>query len=202
MSREVKAHVAAEYYNVSESTVRKLAREGKIETKKTSTGRYIYILPTEKAKCLNTTEDKWSENIIYARVSSRGQRDELNQQSNSLQSRFPNYTLVRDFGSGIDYKRRGFSTILERLIAGNVKRVVVTSSDRFSRFGFDFFQWMFSKFNAVLEAVEESDGTGGEDDMVGDIMEIFASFTAKRKHGSKNSKGKILSDSDTESSDE
>jgi predicted site-specific integrase-resolvase len=60
---------------------------------------------------------------------------------------------------------------------------VVAHSDRFSRFGFDFFQWMFSNFGAVLESVENAT-KGTADDLVDDVMEVLTVFTA-RYYGSR-----------------
>jgi putative resolvase len=187
MSRVVKAQEAAEYYNISTSNLRKWAREGRIEIDTTPGGHYNYIIPiTRTDEPEQPTKEGWTENIIYSRVSSRKQVDELKRQTKSLKQKYPEYTVVEDIGSGINYKRKGFQDILEQLFKGNVKKVVVAHADRFSRFGFDFFQWLFEKFGALLESIETSTENSGED-IVSDIMEIFTVFTTryyeKRKYG-------------------
>jgi predicted site-specific integrase-resolvase len=84
---------------------------------------------------------------------------------------------------------------LEQLFQGNIKKVVVAHQDRFTRFGFDFFQWMFTQFGSVLETMEESD-----DKKSNDLMEILTLFTAryygKRKYNS-NTESKNTSESET-----
>jgi predicted site-specific integrase-resolvase len=81
---------------------------------------------------------------------------------------------------------------LEQLFQGNIKKVVVVHQDRFTRFGFDFFQWMFTQFGSVLETMEDKKSN--------DLMEILTLFTAryyeKRKYNS-NTESKNTSESET-----
>lgn len=172
-----KAVDAAKHYGVSIPSVRKWAREGAIPVEKTPGGRYLYLLP-ESTPDMPEHDGQWSPNIVYARVSSRKQKEDLNRQARSLIVAYPGFTVIKDIGSGINYERKGFKTILERLFQGRVKRVVVAHQDRFSRFGYDFFEWLFNHFGAVLESVEHPNTTVGED-MVADIMEVFTVFTAR-----------------------
>ena len=183
MPREVKAEEAAEYYKISISNLRKWAREGRIKVSKTPGGHYVYIIPDNEDPIASPPTCEWCPNIVYSRVSSRKQRDDLSRQSLFLTNKFPEYTLVEDIGSGINYKRTGFLAILEQLFKGNIKHVMVAHPDRFTRFSFDFFQWLFSKFGAVLDAVEKPKAESGEE-LVEDIMEVFTVFTA-RYYGSR-----------------
>jgi putative resolvase len=204
MSRAVAAREAADYYGVSESNLRKWAREGKVETRKTPGGKYKYLIPDEG---IHPKEDKgdWTENIIYCRVSSKKQVFDLKRQCKVLQEKYPDYTAVADIGSGINYKRKNFQAILDQLFAGKVKRVVVAHQDRFSRFGFDFFQWLFRKFGAVLESMEAANPIGN-DELISDVMEVFTVFTARyygsRKYKKLLAKSADSSDSESEDSDE
>jgi len=178
MPSVVKANEAAIYYNISIPNLRKWAREGTVPVQRTPGGQYKYIIPSANDEPEQTpTDDNWTQHIIYARVSSRKQFDDLQRQSNYLKQLYPNYSIVTDIGSGINFQRKGFKTILERLFQGHIKSVVVAHQDRFVRFGFDFFQWLFTKFNAVLETVDNPSISNGEY-IVSDIMEIFTVFTA------------------------
>ncbi len=178
MPRKLKAHEAAEYYGTSISNLRKWAREGRIDVEETPGGHYLYIVPIEDDPITKPDTAKWNPYIVYSRVSSRKQREDLGRQSRFLKTKFPSYTLIEDIGSGINNKRPGFRTILEQLFKGNVKKVVVAYPDRFSRLGYDFFEWMFTQFGATLECVEKPDTDKG-DELVDDIMEVFTVFTAR-----------------------
>ena len=204
MSKAVSAKEASDYYAVSESNLRKWAREGKVETRKTPGGHYKYLIPDEGIPAAKNDKKDWSEYIVYCRVSSKKQSFDLTRQCKMLQEKYPDYTAVADIGSGINYKRKNFQAILEQLYAGKVKKVVIAHQDRFSRFGFEFFQWMFTKFGAVLESLESINPIG-TDELVTDIMEVFTVFSA-RYYGSRKYK-KLLkkntgsSDSDSDDSD-
>jgi len=183
MPRYFKAHEAAQYYGTSISNLRKWAREGKIDATQTPGGHYIYPVPEENDPISGPDNCVWCPNIIYSRVSSRKQRDDLERQSLFLKTRYPGYTLIEDIGSGINYKRPGFKAILEQLYKRNIKQVVVAHSDRFSRLGFDFFQWMFEQHGAILDSVDKSERDQREE-LLDDVMEIFTVFTA-RYYGSR-----------------
>lgn len=209
MPLRVKAKEAAEFYSISESNLRKWAREGKIPAERTVAGNFIYLIPTKEDEEKVAVVETWSKNIIYVRVSSRKQITDLQRQANYLAEKYPGYTIVKDVGSGINYKRKGFQAILDKLFSGDIKKVVVAHQDRWSRFGFDFFQWLFSKFDAVLESVDSPTNANGED-LVGDIMEIFTVFSAryygKRKYTKSaktdNPEDSSLSDSESDETSE
>lgn len=183
----VKNKEAAKHFNVSDSTLRKWAREKLIKVEETKGGHWRYwIEPTPEVPRPPSPQVTLSDHIIYTRVSSKKQSRDLSAQSIFLKERFPNYTLISDIGSGINCNRKGFKTILEQLFQGNIKKVVVAHPDRFTRFSFDFFQWMFTHFGAVLDAMEKPNDNAGAD-FTTDLMEVLTVFTARyygrRKYG-------------------
>jgi predicted site-specific integrase-resolvase len=194
MTTVVQPSEAAKYYNISIPNLRKLAREGKVPYKLTPGGHYRYPINIDKNTNEKRTDDNQEGYYIYARVSSRKQKNDLERQVSYLKSRFPGYKLITDIGSGINYERKGFKTILEQLFERNIKRVVVAHKDRFTRFSFEFFQWLFQKFGGILESVEKE--TGKDGDFIDDIMEVFTVFTA-RYHGRRKYKNKNTEDSDS-----
>ena len=54
---------------------------------------------------------KKKKKIAYCRVSSKKQADDLERQKNFFTTKFPDYELVTDIGSGINWKRKGLKTI-------------------------------------------------------------------------------------------
>ena len=198
-TRKVKASEAAKHYNTSVSNLRKWAREGSIPSETNPNGHYTYILPVISTPIIqsSTSDTFFPKEIIYARVSSRKQSEDLKRQSRYLSTFYPNYHLITDIGSGINFKRKGFKTILEQLIKGNIKKVVVAYKDRFTRFGFDYFQWMFQQYGAVLESLDQED-LDSREDLLSDLMEVITVFTA-RYHGRRKYKtGKSEEDRDNE----
>ena len=73
----------------------------------------------------NLTQLTQKAKVCYARVSSEHQRGDLERQIANLQQHYPEYEIVSDIGSGLNWKRRGFVALLERIHAGEIKEVVV-----------------------------------------------------------------------------
>jgi predicted site-specific integrase-resolvase len=166
---------AREKYKVSEQTLRNWAEDGRIEFETTPGGhrRYKVVEQNDKRK-----------SYVYARVSSRKQEGDLQRQVEFLRQRYPDHEVITDIGSGINNKRKGFQTILEQLFRNNVKEVVVSSGDRFSRFGTDLFEWMFEQHGAKLKCEHDKDDKTHNEELADDLMEIITVFSA-RYHGSR-----------------
>lgn len=196
----VKAIHAVKVYKVDASTLRRWARTGLVRTERTKGKHFLYWIG-EDSECDSAEPTCVDEShVIYARVSSKKQGSDLQHQIRYLRDRYPKYSLVTDIGSGINYERTGFKSILERVIRGSVKKVVVANQDRWSRIGYNFFQWLFLQFGAILETVDRPVRAG--DDIVGDFMELITVFTARyygrRKYCHKKSEVEPDEESDTD----
>lgn len=62
-------------------------------------------------------------------------------QADYLQSLFTDGLIIKDIGSGLNYKRKGLLSLLGQVLSGNVREVVVCHFDRLVRFGFDLIEW-------------------------------------------------------------
>lgn len=80
------------------------------------------------------------QNFIYCRVSSRKQSEDLERQKQYLLSKYPEYTVIEDVGSGINFNRKGLSTILEYSMQKRIGNIVVAYKDRLARFGFELLE--------------------------------------------------------------
>jgi putative resolvase len=173
---------AIDFYKVSENTLRTWANTGKIKYFATKGGHRRYLLPNSDD---NSTEPPVVEEkrakIIYARVSSRKQRGDLEQQTKFLQQKYPEHTVVSDTGSGINFQRAGFKRILEGVFSGNIQEVVVAQKDRFSRFGYSLFEWIFQQHNAKLicDNNEEKSGRSPSEELSEDLLSIITVFSSR-----------------------
>ncbi len=181
--------IAQQYYNVSYETLRQWETNGKIKAQKTKGGHRRYYIP------LRTNSNETQINVIYTRVSSYKQKSDLQNQIKFLQQKYPNHKLITDIGSGINFKRKGFISLLEQIIEHKIKEVVVANRDRLTRFGFDFFKYLFKKFGCKLKVVSEEKYNPSKE-LSEDILAITTVFAARynglRKY-TKNKKNKNLS---------
>jgi len=190
----LRASEAAKYFGVHPITLRRWANENRIGYRKTSGGQRVYNVSTS----LHNEEQK--DKIIYARVSSYKQKDDLERQIGYLKSFKPDYKVVKDIGSGINFKRKGLISILEKANRGQLEEVVVTSKDRMCRFGIELIKWIFNQNNVKLTVLDEEDKSP-EQEFTEDILAILQVFACrwdgKRRYSVKNKENKITINFDT-----
>lgn len=170
----------SELLGVTQHTLAEWEKEGKIKATKTRGGhrRYIY------SKIKETTDSTTGKKYIYARVSSKKQIDDLQRQVTFLQEKYPDYEVIQDIGSGINFKRKGLITLLDNVLGGNVSHIVVAHRDRLARFGYDMFSYLFTRFKVSITVVQDNDIKEPARELAEDLLSIVTVFTA-RYHGSR-----------------
>ena len=103
--------------------------------------------------------------FLYARVSSVKQKEDLERQKQ----------LISDIGSGVNFKRPGLKTLLERASRGMVSEIVVTHRDRLYRFAFDLIQYILS-LHTIKLVVLFNNATSDEHKLSQDILAINTIF--------------------------
>lgn len=197
--------IACNYFKVTEQTLREWANENKIQFQITKGGHRRYYIPDyikDKSSDCPSEEKKdffldFPTNVIYARVSSKKQEKDLERQIRFARKSFPTFKVIQDIGSGINYKRKGFLSLVEGVIKGQTKEIVITNKDRLSRFSTDFIIWLFEQYGCKTTILSDNEHEGELHD---DLMEVLTVFTAryygKRKY--KNLEDKNLSYNETE----
>ena len=160
----------SEHLGVTPKTLRIWEKEGKIEYIKTNGNQYRYKI--------GDTKTDTRKKIIYARVSSGKQNQDLLSQVKYLKGKYPTHQCLTDIGSGLNFKRSNFRTVLEQLFKGDIQEVVVSYQDRWSRFGWDLFQWIFTLHGAKLVALQNKTKSK-EQELSEDLMAIIHSFSSR-----------------------
>lgn len=110
-------------------------------------------------KMLN--KDIERKTYLYARVSTAKQKKDLENQVQLLktfcfQNGYVIHGVYQDIASGISFeKRTQFFELLDEILAGRVKRVVITYKDRLSRVGFELFTYLFRKYGCEIIVISE-----------------------------------------------
>ncbi|WP_367267985.1 recombinase family protein, partial [Okeania sp. SIO2C9] len=103
---------------------RKYADEGKIEIIKNEAGQRLY---NTQSYIRGATR---ASLICYCRISLAKQKDDLNRQVEFMQNQYPEAEVIKDIGSGLNFKRKGLRAILDRLLRGDQLTIIVTCRDR------------------------------------------------------------------------
>lgn len=116
--------------------------------------------------------------VLYARVSSSDQKQDLDRQLSRLvevatSKGFQVVKVIKEIGSGLNGKRTKLLTILRD---PNVKTIVVEHKDRLARFGFEYLEALLNASGRRIIVVDE---TETKDDLVKDMIDVLASFCAR-----------------------
>jgi putative resolvase len=170
-----------EQYDVSNATLRRWEQEGKVSAIRTPGGKRLYN-NAELQTLLSIPEPERKEKvkIAYARVSSDKQRGDLERQIESLKRDYPDYEVVSDIGSGINFQRKQFTRLLERVLRGEVSHVAISRRDRLCRFAFNLVKKIFKESGCTI--VVQSNAPETEDEakeLSEDLLAIVTVFMAK-----------------------
>lgn len=122
---------------------------------------------------------------LYARVSSHGQKNgHLDRQLDRLTEYAHDYgssveTTYTDVGSGLNEGRRGLNTLLDEVGDAEYGRILVTYEDRLTRFGFSYLERLFDHHGVTITVVEHETDKSAEQELVGDLIKLVASFSGK-----------------------
>lgn len=117
--------------------------------------------------------------ILYGRVSSQAQRDDLERQVQRLKQAYPDAELFSDIRSGLKFDRPGFLKVLEAVQQSRVSKVVVVYDDRLARFGVDLLRKVFKSYGTELEVLDVAPKGTPEEELAKDLITIITSFSAR-----------------------
>lgn len=119
--------------------------------------------------------------VLYARVSSSQNKDNLDSQMDRLRqyTTLSGYNVVKEvkeIGSGLNEDRKKLNTLLSKDI-NTFDYIIIEHKDRLTRFGFNYIKMLLKNANKdiiiVNEVVEE------KEDLIEDFISIITSFCAR-----------------------
>ena len=174
-------------------TVRKWIKAGKIQAIRV--GNEARVPRSEIERLAGKTDGRLI--ILYGRVSGQGQKNDLETQLERLQAwakqeRAGKRTLVlSDIGSGLSATRRSLQRLLRLVREDQVAEIVVTYSDRLTRFGQEYLRALFDSFGVTLTVLDPGEDKTAEQELTDDLLALLASFSG-RLYGMRSHKQKEL----------
>jgi putative resolvase len=166
---------AQKRYGYHPKTLSRWADEGKIQYIKSPGGHRRYLI--ESLERLVERVDNRPV-ILYARVSTVSQKEDLKSQVEYLGKNYPNCKCITDFGSGLNFKRKKFTALMEQVSRQEIRTIVVAHKDRLCRFGFDFVEW-FCNINHCDIVILNNTYKPPHQEMMEDFMSIMHCFSSK-----------------------
>ena len=173
----------AELTGVSVKTLQRWDREGILEANRTPTDRRYYTYDQYlQFKGIKTKNDI-RQVVIYARVSTKNQKNDLQKQVSFLRQ-FCNARgiivdqCIEDYGSGLNYNRKKWNKLLDEVMEQKIKTIIITHKDRFIRFGYDWFEKFCMKFHTTIVIVNNEE-LSPQEELVQDIVSILHVFSCR-----------------------
>jgi len=136
-------------------------------------------LPTGTIVIDEPAPTRAGKTVIYARVSSSEQREDLKRQAERC-VQFANANgwrveqIITEIGSGLNDERR---KLLGLLRDNTITRLVVEHKDRLTRFGFNYIVILCEHIGCELVVINQVDTD--EQDLIQDFVSVITSFCAR-----------------------
>lgn len=180
---------------ISINHLRLLHKTGELVPVKITKGGTRYYSDKQLNDYLGLNE-KDKKVMLYARVSTKQQKDDLENQIKNLKeyaySKGYNFEIISDIGSGIDYKKEGLKKLLERINNSEISKIVILYKDRLVSFGFELIEFLANINNIEIEIIDNTT-VSKEEELTNDLIQIVTVF-ANKLYGSRSKKTKQLID--------
>lgn len=182
----------AKSLGVSIQTLRNWDKEGKLKPTYVTENGYRYYSEDllNKFRNIKNVNKIKKKNILYARVSTKNQKEDLNRQVDNLKqyaySKGYSFEIITDIGSGINYKKEGLLKMINLVECGEVDRIIVLYKDRLIRFGYDLIEYICKLNDTKIEIVDNST-ISKEQELTEDLIQIITVF-ANRLYGARSKK--------------
>jgi putative resolvase len=195
MSNNYRINEFAKRLGRSTATVRRWEREGKLVAKRLPSGHRYFDESDVRALLGGAPEKKAI--VVYCRVSSAGQKDDLASQVAAMETycraaAIPVDQWLQEVGGGMNFKRKQFLSIVDRIQRGEIAKLLVAHKDRLMRFGFDLFHHIAAENGCEIVVVNQ-ESLSPQQEMVEDLMAIVHTFSC-RLYGMRKYKSQIKSD--------
>ena len=172
-------------------TIQNYCRKGIIKDQKLPSGKRIIqhedFIAFLESKNLIYDDINERMDIIYCRVSTNKQKNngDLNRQkekiiNNIIYKNPNNLKIFTEVGSGLNDNRKQLNKIIDLVSENKVNRIFILYKDRLTRFGFNYLEKFFNKYNTKIEVISDKIKEKSiEEELAEDIISIIHSFSGK-----------------------
>ena len=184
----------AEMIGKSVKTLQRWDREG-ILTAYRSPSKRRYYTHTQYLEYIGESKKSDKVNVIYARVSTKNQKDDLQNQLKFMKifcekEGIPISNIYSDYGSGLNYKRKNWNKLIDDCFEGKISKIYIACEDRFVRFGYEWICDLLKRLCNVDVISVKTVITSPEEELVNDLISIIHVFSC-RIYGLRKYKTKI-----------
>ncbi len=104
---------------------------------------------------------------------------ELNNQIDLLKKLYPDYELLYDIGSGINFKRKNFNKIIKYGIEGKLDTLVLTYKDRLCRIGYELVENILKENSNTNIIIINDELKSPQEEVIEDLIQIITVFSSR-----------------------
>ena len=178
----MKSNEVLKLLKISRVTLCKYVKNSKIRVEKEPNGYYKYN--DEDVYKILGKGDAGRLNVIYARVSTNKQKQDLeNQIANNIA--YLNSQGIRvdkiysDIKSGMSLDRKGFMELLSDVMDYKIKSVYISYKDRLARLSYELVTKLFNDYGTTIEIINNCESKSLEQELFEDIMQTIHAISMK-----------------------
>lgn len=170
--------------HISQPTLSKYVKEGKLDVIKINPYHYIYN-EEDVYRLIGKKVKKGEKIVSYSRVSSGIQKTQLKEQTQriyewSISKGFSLDEQIEDVKSGMNFERAGLNKLIEQIIQCEIKIVIIENKDRLVRFGFELIEQLCKYYGTkILIINDEIQNKTYEQELTEDLLSIIHYFSMK-----------------------
>ena len=135
-------------------------------------------------------------NVIYGRVSTYKQKNDLERQIDSIQVYCKNNNIhisniYSDISSGIDLDRNNLNKLIDDVINLNIKNIYISHRDRLTRLSFRTLQELFNKFGTNIIIINNNSNESNDNEIFEELISLMHIFSTTMYSNRKKNKVNI-----------
>ena len=175
----MKAKEVMNLLHISRGTLYNYTKSGIIKGTKLSNGYYNY----DENSVFAFIKKDFRMSVVYSRVSSYKQKDDLVRQTKSIKNFCSNNNISVDkiyseIASGTNLDRPKLNDLINDVISLKIHNIYISHRDRLTRLSFKTLEFIFSKFNTHIIVINDNESNKYNDNEIFEelisLMHIFS----------------------------
>ena len=186
MSKFYKTKEVEELLKISNMTLQRWRNSGKIPYIKVSERKFLYKKEDIDSLVNENSELSVERKIaVYCRVSTTKQKEDLIRQKQVIIDYCNSIGIIPEefyleIASGMNDNRTELNKLIDKIMNYEISKVFITYKDRLTRFGFDYFRRLFSKYDCEIIILNNPvNEESMEQELTEDLISIIHHFSMK-----------------------
>ena len=178
----VSAKEAKEFFKVTGATLYRWRKCGRIVSRTITKRKILYDLDS----VISIPSIKTRKNVIYARVSTTKQKNDLDTQIETIKTYMLSNGVIcdeiyKDIASGMNDDRQSLNNLICAVTKNEIDTIYITFKDRLTRFGFGYIEYICSLFDTNIVVLDNNEETNKDfqKEMSDDLVSIIHHFSMK-----------------------